>query len=230
MAASRGPMPRPASTRPSTSGMPCCWLIARAAPSSQARSRQLRPRKLRSTSIRFPCRLPGASRPATATAQAGISGWRPAPAKCNLDACILAPAKSEVAMANDLLAREAIADFGEFRAYLRLERQEMVFEAFREADGRAWLLRVPLAARAAITGLLRELAALLADERSGSGRSRHPAPSGVGPQGRARRRAARGRPGARLRPVAARAAARRLGVDHRRGGGAARACAAASAA
>ena len=53
-------------------------------------------------------------------------------------------------MANDLLAREPIADFGEFRAYLRTERQEMVFEAFREADGRAWLLRVPLAARAAI--------------------------------------------------------------------------------
>ena len=71
-------------------------------------------------------------------------------------------------MANDLLAREPIADFGEFRAYLRPERQEMVFEAFREADGRAWLLRVPLAARAAITGLLHELTALLADERSGT--------------------------------------------------------------
>ncbi len=71
-------------------------------------------------------------------------------------------------MANDLLAREPIADFGEFRAYLRIERQEMVFEAFREADGRAWLLRVPLAARAAIAGLLRDLAAMLADERSGA--------------------------------------------------------------
>ena len=106
--------------------------------------------------------------PATATAQAGISGWRPAPAKCNLDACILAPAKSEAAMANDLLAREPIADFGEFRAYLRPERQEMVFEAFREADGRAWLLRVPLAARAAVAGLLRDLAAMLADERAGA--------------------------------------------------------------
>jgi hypothetical protein len=71
-------------------------------------------------------------------------------------------------MAGDLLQREPIADFGEFRAYLRSERQEMVFEAFREADGRAWLLRVPLAARAAMTGLLRELTAMLADERSGA--------------------------------------------------------------
>ena len=70
-------------------------------------------------------------------------------------------------MASDLLTREPIAEFGEFRAYLRSERQEMVFEAFRESDGRAWLLRVPLAARAAMTGLLREAAALLADERSG---------------------------------------------------------------
>ena len=71
-------------------------------------------------------------------------------------------------MASDLLTREPIAEFGEFRAYLRSERQEMVFEAFRESDGRAWLLRVPLAARAAMTGLLREAAALLADERSGT--------------------------------------------------------------
>ena len=69
-------------------------------------------------------------------------------------------------MARDLLTREPIAEFGEFRAYLRSERQEMVFEAFRESDGRAWLLRVPLAARAAMAGLLREAAALLADERS----------------------------------------------------------------
>ena len=135
----------------------------------------------------------------------------PAPAKCNLDACILAPAKSEAAMANDLLTREPIADFGEFRAYLRSERQEMVFEAFREADGRAWLLRVPLAARAAIDrpacATWRRCWPTSARDR----RSRHPAPGGVGPQGRARRRAARGRPGARLRPVAARAAARRAG-------------------
>jgi hypothetical protein len=76
---------------------------------------------------------------------------------------------SETAVASDLLTREPIADFGEFRAYLRSERQEMVFEAFREADGRAWLLRVPLAARAAIGGLLHELAALLADERPATG-------------------------------------------------------------
>ena len=71
-------------------------------------------------------------------------------------------------MASDLLQREPIADFGEFRAYLRSERQEMVFEALREADGRAWLLRVPVAARAALAALLRELASLLADDRSGA--------------------------------------------------------------
>ena len=120
-------------------------------------------------------------------------------------------------MANDLLAREPIADFGEFRAYLRAERQEMVFEAFREADGRAWLLRVPLAARAAMAGLLREVDA----DAGRRARRRRPIPASCarwrsGPKDAARRRAARGRPGARLRPVAAGAAAHRLELDHRR--------------
>ena len=124
-------------------------------------------------------------------------------------------------MASDLLTREPIAEFGEFRAYLRAERHELVFEAFRESDGRAWLLRVPLAARAAMTGLLRD----------------------CGPPGR--RALGQSRPGIlrqvtlgpkdalaavlleeglrpRLRPVATRAASVGMGVDHRRGRGPAR--------
>lgn len=69
-------------------------------------------------------------------------------------------------MAQGLLTREAIADFGEFRAYLRVERQELAFEAFREGDGRAWLLRVPLAARAALGALLRDVSPMLLDDSS----------------------------------------------------------------
>jgi hypothetical protein len=67
------------------------------------------------------------------------------------------------AMTEGLLAREAIADYGEFRAYLKRERQELVFEAFREDDGRAWLLRVPVQARAAMAGLLREVAPMVGE-------------------------------------------------------------------
>jgi hypothetical protein len=67
-------------------------------------------------------------------------------------------------MAEGLLIREPITDYGEFRAYLRREREEMVFEAFREVDGRAWLLRVPMQARGAIAGLLREVGPNLADD------------------------------------------------------------------
>jgi len=70
-------------------------------------------------------------------------------------------------MAEGLLTREPISDYGEFRVYLRPEREELVFEAFREQDGRAWLLRVPTHARAAIAGLLRDLAPLLAKSETG---------------------------------------------------------------
>ena len=66
-------------------------------------------------------------------------------------------------MAEGLLIREPITDYGEFRAYLRREREEVVFEAFREEDGRAWLLRVPMQAKSAIAGLLREVGQNLAD-------------------------------------------------------------------
>ena len=58
-------------------------------------------------------------------------------------------------MAEGLLAREPIANYGEFRAYHGRERRELAFEAFREGDGRAWLLRVPVAARDTMAGLLR---------------------------------------------------------------------------
>jgi hypothetical protein len=71
-------------------------------------------------------------------------------------------------MADGLLTREAITDFGEFRAYLRRERGELAFEAFREEDGRAWLLRVPMQARAEMAGLLRAVDPILA-ERVDSG-------------------------------------------------------------
>lgn len=70
-------------------------------------------------------------------------------------------------MAEGLLTREPISDYGEFRVYLRPEREELVFEAFRERDGRAWLLRVPTRARMAIAGLLRDLAPLLARSELG---------------------------------------------------------------
>ena len=68
-------------------------------------------------------------------------------------------------MAEGLLSREPIADYGEFRAYLRREREEMVFEAFREADGRAWLLRLPLGERGAVARLVRAVAPLVASGR-----------------------------------------------------------------
>jgi hypothetical protein len=68
-------------------------------------------------------------------------------------------------MAEGLLAREPIAHYGEFRAYLRRERQELVFEAFRKDDGRAWLLRVPVEAKSAMAGLLREVMPMVGDSR-----------------------------------------------------------------
>jgi hypothetical protein len=77
-------------------------------------------------------------------------------------------------MAEGLLSREPIAGYGEFRAYLRRERGEMVFEAFREADGRAWLLRLPLGERGAVARLVRAMAPLVA----GTGRELPPVEAG----------------------------------------------------
>ena len=68
-------------------------------------------------------------------------------------------------MAEGLLSREPVADYGEFRAYLRREREEMVFEAFREADGRAWLLRLPLQERGAVARLVRAVTPVIAGGR-----------------------------------------------------------------
>ena len=77
-------------------------------------------------------------------------------------------------MAEGLLSREPVADYGELRAYLRRERGEMVFEAFREADGRAWLLRLPLGERGAVARLVRAVAPLVA----GTGRELPPVDAG----------------------------------------------------
>ena len=107
--------------------------------------------------------------PADAPTQAGIAHWRCLQADCTLDAFILAQARSDIALAHDLLLRETIAEFGELRAYARPERQELMFEAFRESDGRAWLLRVPLDAAQGLGNLLREAILLLGDERAGPG-------------------------------------------------------------
>ena len=68
-------------------------------------------------------------------------------------------------MAEGLLAREPIANYGEFRAYHRRERRELAFEAFREGDGRAWLLRVPVEARHTMAGLLRDVGPMVGDGR-----------------------------------------------------------------
>lgn len=65
-------------------------------------------------------------------------------------------------MVDGLLTREPIAGFGEFRAYRHVDRGELVFEAFREEDGRAWLLRLPLQERSAAAFLARHVAPMLA--------------------------------------------------------------------
>lgn len=64
-------------------------------------------------------------------------------------------------MAEGLLAREALADHGEFRAYLHPDRGELVFEVFREADGRACLLRLPAAEAASLVRLMQSSAGAL---------------------------------------------------------------------
>ena len=84
-------------------------------------------------------------------------------------------------MAQGLLARETINEFGEFRAYLRTDRGELAFEAFREDDGRAWLLRIPLAARYALSTLLREGGPMLADDSSDAGNARVLRQVSIGP-------------------------------------------------
>lgn len=84
-------------------------------------------------------------------------------------------------MAQGLLARETIADFGEFRAYFRADRDELTFEAFREGDGRAWLLRVPLAARSALSALLRDVGPMLPEDTGHAGEARVLRQVSIGP-------------------------------------------------
>lgn len=106
---------------------------------------------------------------AGAPTQVEIVHWRCRQADCTLGAFILAQTRSDIALAHNLLLRETLAEFGELRAYARPERQELMFEAFRESDGRAWLLRVPLDAAQGLGNLLREAILLLGDGRAGPG-------------------------------------------------------------
>lgn len=66
-------------------------------------------------------------------------------------------------MAAAVLARETLADHGELRAYRLVDRPEVLLEVLREADGRAWQLRVAVAERAAVARLLRAAAPALAE-------------------------------------------------------------------
>lgn len=58
-------------------------------------------------------------------------------------------------MAAGVLARETLEDHGELRAYRLVDRAELLIEVFREADGRAWQLRLPVEQRAEVSRLLR---------------------------------------------------------------------------
>lgn len=60
-----------------------------------------------------------------------------------------------------VLAREPLPDHGELRAYRLEERDEILLEVLREADGRAWQLRVPVAERGTLRRLAREAARTL---------------------------------------------------------------------
>ncbi len=58
------------------------------------------------------------------------------------------------AAAAGALAREVLPDHGELRAYRLVDRPELLLEVLREADGRAWQLRVPLEHGATVSSLL----------------------------------------------------------------------------
>lgn len=60
------------------------------------------------------------------------------------------------AMAARVLMRETIGDHGEFRAYRLAEREEILLEVLREADGRAWQLRLPVEAQPMVIRLIDE--------------------------------------------------------------------------
>jgi hypothetical protein len=57
-------------------------------------------------------------------------------------------------MTAGVLAREMLPDHGELRAYRLVDRPELLLEVLREADGRAWQLRLPLEHGPVVTNLL----------------------------------------------------------------------------
>ena len=62
-----------------------------------------------------------------------------------------------------MIGWERIGEYGELRSFLRDgPPPQMAFEILREVDGRAWTLRVPLEARPALAGLVRQAANRLA--------------------------------------------------------------------
>lgn len=65
-------------------------------------------------------------------------------------------------MTASVLAREALEDHGELRAYNLVDRPEVMLEVLREADGRAWQLRVPVEERHAVARLLHQATPALA--------------------------------------------------------------------
>lgn len=67
-------------------------------------------------------------------------------------------------MAARVLAREALAEHGELRIYQLEDGASLLIEVLREADGRAWQLRLPVAERAGLVRLLRETARRLRAE------------------------------------------------------------------
>ncbi|MEK0082667.1 hypothetical protein [Benzoatithermus flavus] len=68
-------------------------------------------------------------------------------------------------MAPRVLVRATVGDHGEFRAYRLVERDELLLEVLREADGRAWQLRVPIAERAFVIRLIDEIEPRLANPK-----------------------------------------------------------------
>jgi hypothetical protein len=65
-----------------------------------------------------------------------------------------------------VLARGQLAEHGEMRAYLLADRGELVLEVLREADGRAWQLRLPVREQAAVARLVRQVTPALAAPRT----------------------------------------------------------------
>jgi hypothetical protein len=61
-----------------------------------------------------------------------------------------------------VLARETVDDHGELRAYHLADRADILLEVFREEDGRAWQLRLPVRERAAVAQLIRQVQPSLA--------------------------------------------------------------------